>query len=74
MLVLSRKKEQSIVIDGQIVVTVIGVRGEKVQLGIRAPKHIPVHRSELYAAIQNANDPRQAILREPYREPVPAGV
>jgi len=51
MLVLSRKKEQSIVINDTIVVKVIGVRNNKVQLGIEAPKEIPVHRGEVYDAI-----------------------
>lgn len=52
MLVLSRKKNESIVINDQIVVTVVDIRGDKVQLGIQAPKEMPVHRSEVYAAIQ----------------------
>ena len=53
MLVLSRKKNESIVIDGNIVVTIVEVRGDKVRLGIDAPKEVPVHRSEVYAAIQS---------------------
>jgi len=53
MLVLSRKKNESIVIDGNIVITVVEVRGDKVRLGIQAPKEIPVHRSEVYEAIRN---------------------
>lgn len=51
MLVLSRKKNESIVIDDKIVVTVIEVRGDKVRLGIEAPAEIPVHRREIYDAI-----------------------
>jgi carbon storage regulator len=47
MLVLSRKKGESIVIDGNIVITVVEVRGDKVRLGIEAPIEIPVMRSEL---------------------------
>ena len=53
MLVLSRKKNESIVIDGNIVVTVVEVRGDKVRLGIEAPREVPIHRSEIYEAIQN---------------------
>lgn len=51
MLVLSRKKNESIVIDDTIIVTVVEIRGDKVRLGIQAPKEIPVHRSEVHAAI-----------------------
>ena len=53
MLVLSRKKNESIVIDDRIVITVVEVRGDKVRLGIQAPREIPVHRSEVLAAIQS---------------------
>ena len=52
MLVLSRKKNESIIIDDNIVITVVEVRGDKVRLGIEAPKEIPIHRSEIYDAIQ----------------------
>ncbi len=52
MLVLSRKKNESIIIDERIVITVVEVRGDKVRLGIEAPREVPVHRSEVYAAIQ----------------------
>ncbi len=54
MLVLSRKKNESIVINDQIVVTVIEVRGDKVRLGIEAPKEVPVHRREVYDKIKEA--------------------
>ncbi len=53
MLVLSRKCNESIIIDGNIVVTVIEVRGDKVRLGIQAPREVPIHRSEIHAAIQS---------------------
>lgn len=52
MLILSRKKNESIVIDDNIVITVVEVRGDKVRLGINAPRETPVHRSEVYEAIQ----------------------
>jgi carbon storage regulator len=51
MLVLSRKLNESIVIDDNIVITVVEIRGDKVRLGIQAPREVPVHRSEVHAAI-----------------------
>lgn len=51
MLVLSRKKNESIVINNDIVLTVVEIRGDKVRLGIVAPKDVPVHRQEVYDAI-----------------------
>ena len=61
MLVLSRKKNESIVIDNNIVVTVVEIRGDKVRLGIVAPKDVPVHRQEVYDAIHGQNSVPQAI-------------
>jgi len=52
MLVLSRKKNESIIINDHITVTVIEIRGDKVRLGIEAPKDVTVHRREVYEAIQ----------------------
>lgn len=54
MLVLSRKKNESLVIGdkGQIVLHIVEIRGDKVRLGIEAPQDVPVHRQEVYAAIQ----------------------
>lgn len=52
MLVLSRKRNESIVINNDITVTIVEIRGDKVRLGIEAPTHIPVHRREVYDAIQ----------------------
>ena len=54
MLVLSRKKNESIIIRDDIVITVVDVRGDKVRLGIEAPKDVPVHRREVYDAIKKA--------------------
>lgn len=54
MLVLSRRPNESIVINDKIVITVIEIRGDKVRLGIEAPRDVPVHRSEVYQAIQRA--------------------
>ncbi len=52
MLVLSRKKNESIVINDDITIVVVEIRGDKVRLGIEAPKEIPVHRNEVYEAIR----------------------
>ncbi|MCH2210150.1 MAG: carbon storage regulator CsrA [Fuerstiella sp.] len=51
MLVLSRKKNESIVINDDVVVTIVDIRGDKVRLGIEAPRDIPVHRQEVLDAI-----------------------
>lgn len=56
MLVLSRKKNESIVIADNIVITVVEVRGDKVRLGIQAPREIPIHRQEVHDAIQKENE------------------
>lgn len=60
MLVLSRKKNESIVINNDITIVVVEIRGDKVRLGVEAPREVPVHRREVYDAIQrsqNADDP-----------------
>ena len=57
MLVLSRKSNESIVIDDRITVTVVEIRGDKVRLGIVAPKEIPVHRQEVFDLIQSQKQP-----------------
>ena len=54
MLVLSRKKNESIVIRDDIVITVVEVRGDKVRLGIEAPREVPVHRREVYEKIKES--------------------
>jgi len=55
MLVLSRQRDESIMIGDTIVVTIVDIRGDKVRLGINAPSEIPVHRQEVYEAIQREN-------------------
>ena len=55
MLVLSRQRDESIIIGDNIVVTIVDIRGDKVRLGITAPTEIPVHRQEIYEAIQREN-------------------
>jgi len=52
MLVLSRQRDESIMIGDDVEITIVDVRGDKVRLGITAPKSIPVHRREIYDAIQ----------------------
>ncbi len=52
MLVLSRQRDESIIIGDDIVITIVDVRGDKVRLGITAPPHISVHRKEIYEAIK----------------------
>ncbi len=55
MLVLSRQRDESIIIGDNIVITVVDIRGDKVRLGINAPTEVPVHRQEVYEAIQREN-------------------
>ena len=60
MLVLSRKKNESIVINNDITIVVVEIRGDKVRLGVEAPKEVPVHRREVYEAIQRSESSRQS--------------
>ena len=55
MLVLSRKRDESIIIGDDIIITVVDILGDKVRLGIDAPQNIPVSRKELYDAVQREN-------------------
>jgi carbon storage regulator len=57
MLVLNRKPNESVFINDNIVVTVVSVQGDKVRLGIEAPREMPVHRREVYERIQNRDGP-----------------
>ncbi len=59
MLVLSRHRDESIMIGDNIVITVVDVRGDKVRLGIDAPTDIPVHRQEVYDAIQREKNAKR---------------
>ena len=54
MLVLSRKKNESIVINDDITIVVVEIRGDKVRLGVEAPKEVPVHRREVFDAIHRS--------------------
>lgn len=55
MLILTRKPNQSIMIGDQIEIVIVEVRGDQVKIGIKAPKNISVHRSEVYKEIQEQN-------------------
>ena len=55
MLALSRKKNESIVINNDIEITVLDIKGDQVKIGISAPKSVPVYRKEVYLQIQEAN-------------------
>ncbi len=61
MLVLSRQKDESIMIGDDVEITIVDVRGDKVRLGIAAPKEIPVHRKEVYEAIQREKSEQKKI-------------
>ncbi len=52
MLVLSRQRDESIIIGDDIQITIVDIRGDKVRIGITAPPHVPVHRREIYEAIK----------------------
>jgi carbon storage regulator len=71
MLVLSRQRDESIIIGDNVVVTVVDIRGDKVRLGIEAPKEVPVHRQEVYDAIQREN--MRAAGRASANDPDPQG-
>jgi len=67
MLVLSRQKDESIVIGDNIEIIIVDVRGDKVRLGITAPKEISVHRREVYDAIQrekNADGSKEVVKQK----------
>ncbi|SEF66259.1 carbon storage regulator, CsrA [Butyrivibrio sp. Su6] len=55
MLALSRKKNEAIIINNNIEITVLDIRGDQIKLGISAPKEIPIYRKEVYIQIQNEN-------------------
>ncbi|MDZ7616545.1 MAG: carbon storage regulator CsrA [Patescibacteria group bacterium] len=69
MLVLARKTNESIVIREDVVVTVVEVRGDKVRLGIEAPKEVKVHRREVYDAIRRADHSAQSEPQPPTEPP-----
>jgi carbon storage regulator len=68
MLVLSRQRDESIIIGDNIVVTIVDVRGDKVRLGIEAPREVSVHRREVYEAIQRENREASKIQLDDARQ------
>jgi len=62
MLVLTRKLNESIMIGNDIEITILAVEGEQIKLGIQAPKHVDIHRKEVYLSIQQENN--QALNTE----------
>lgn len=61
MLALSRKKNEALVINNNIEITVLDIKGDQVKIGITAPKEVPVYRKEVYLQIQNANEEANQI-------------
>ena len=73
MLVLSRKRSESIVINENIVITVVEVRGDKVRLGIEAPREVPIHRSEVHDAIRTEQTAGEESDADAAAVPTPEG-
>lgn len=68
MLVLSRQRDESIMIGDNVQITVVDIRGDKVRLGIVAPPEVPVHRKEVYEAIQRENRKAAGVSTEELAE------
>ncbi len=68
MLVLSRQRDESIMIGDDVEIIIVDVRGDKVRLGITAPKSIPVHRREIYDAIQREKNEKKEAENQPQAE------
>lgn len=56
MLILTRRPLESVMIGDEVIVTVLGVKGNHVRIGIKAPKHIPVHREEIYELVKSEQE------------------
>jgi carbon storage regulator len=69
MLVLSRQRDESIMIGDDVEIIIVDVRGDKVRLGITAPKNIPVHRREIYDAIQREKAEKKEPEKQAEQEP-----
>ncbi len=68
MLVLSRQRDESIMIGDDVEIIIVDVRGDKVRLGITAPKEIPVHRREIYDAIQREKNQKKEAQEQQEKE------
>ncbi|MSR41881.1 MAG: carbon storage regulator [Phycisphaerales bacterium] len=64
MLVLSRQRDETIMIGDDVELTIVDIRGDKVRIGIKAPAHVAVHRKEVYDAIRNENQQAAAFRGE----------
>jgi carbon storage regulator len=71
MLVLSRKKNESIVINDDITIVVVEIRGDKVRLGVEAPREVPVHRREVFEAIRRNEAASKEDQAKPDSAPAP---
>ncbi len=69
MLVLSRQRDESIMIGDDVEIIIVDVRGDKVRLGITAPKEIPVHRREIYDAIQREKKQKKELQEQEHETP-----
>jgi carbon storage regulator len=69
MLVLSRQRDESIMIGDNVEIIIVDVRGDKVRLGITAPKDIPVHRREIYDAIQREKSEKKELQKQQETQP-----
>jgi len=67
MLVLTRKKEQSIVINDDIEITVLDIQGDQVRIGINAPKNVSIHRKEVFLEIQEENKRAAEVKNVPLK-------
>ncbi len=65
MLVLSRHRDEAIMIGDEVEITIVDIRGDKVRIGVNAPSRIPVHRREIYDAIRTENEQASAIEDNP---------
>ena len=73
MLVLSRQRDETIMIGDDVEITIVDIRGDKVRLGINAPRHIQVHRKEVYDAIKRENQQAAGLKPQDVSEAVQNG-
>ena len=66
MLALSRKKNEAIVVNNNVEITILDIKGDQVKLGITAPREVPVYRKEVYVQIQESN--KEAMMAENMEE------
>ena len=71
MLVLSRHRDETIMIGDDIELTVVDIRGDKVRIGVKAPSNIPVHRKEVYEAIRRENEGAAEFNQDDLKEVKP---